>query len=255
MTGVRYDFGEQWNEYSDRITDTDLEASYAAFKSLLPSGYDANGKSLLDIGCGTGIHAISAHKAGFSPVVAVDYYEGSVIAARKMASRTGALVEVKQDDILNPQLRGEFDVVYSWGVLHHTGNMKLAIENAARFVKPGGVFIISIYLKTPLCGFWKIEKRIYTLMPRFIQSVFDYGFRGLMYFLKAVDHRQEKERGMDWRVGVRDWLGGYPYESASAIQVKELVGGDFRLLDQRNTVPGPGILGTICAEYVFERAS
>ena len=38
-----------------------------------------------------------------------------------------------------------FDIVYSWGVLHHTGDVWHAIENAASRVKPGGIFYIALY--------------------------------------------------------------------------------------------------------------
>jgi 2-polyprenyl-6-hydroxyphenyl methylase/3-demethylubiquinone-9 3-methyltransferase len=251
---VRYDFGEQWSEYAQRITDADLRSSETAFHDLLPKGFDPVGKSILDIGCGSGIHSVAAARTGFSRVAALDYYEGSIHATKSMAQRYNVNVDAHRDDILNTKLTEQFDVVYSWGVLHHTGNQRLAISNAKALVKPGGLFIISIYLKTPLCEFWKVEKRLYTLMPRFVRTGMDYAFRGLSVALKAVDGKQEKERGMDWRVGVRDWLGGYPYESASAAEVIEMVGPGFNLLESRNTIPGPGILGTICAEYVFERS-
>ena len=247
----RYDFGEQWNEYAQRASDEDLQVSLDAFKALLPSDFDPSGKSILDIGCGSGMHSVSAARSGFDRVVAVDYYDGSIQATRSIAKRAGVQINAFQDDILHTAITEQFDVVYSWGVLHHTGNMKAAIDSAKSLVKPGGLFIISIYLETPLCGFWKVEKRVYTALPRIFQNGADYLFRGLSIALKAVDGKQEKERGMDWKVGVKDWLGGYPYESASPQKTVEMVGDKFKLINSFNTEAGPGVLGTRCAEYVF----
>jgi 2-polyprenyl-6-hydroxyphenyl methylase/3-demethylubiquinone-9 3-methyltransferase len=249
---VRYDFGEQWDEYAQRATDDDLAASKHALSELIPAGFRPEGKTFLDIGCGSGMHSVAAAKLGFS-VTATDYYEGSVRATQRMAQRTGVQLNSFQDDILNTKLSGTFDVVYSWGVLHHTGNMAAAIDNAKALVVPGGIFIISIYLKTPLCGFWKVEKRIYTLLPRFVQTGLDYAFRGFAIALKAVDAKADKERGMDWRVGVKDWLGGYPYESATPAEVTAMVGDGFSLIGSHHTQSGHGILGTRCAEYIFKR--
>jgi 2-polyprenyl-6-hydroxyphenyl methylase/3-demethylubiquinone-9 3-methyltransferase len=88
-------------------------------------------------------------------------------------------------------------------------------------------------------------------MPKLVQSAMDYAFRGLSIALRAVDGKAEKERGMDWRVGVKDWLGGYPYESATPDEVSEMVGSGFSLITSHHTQAGPGVLGTRCAEYVF----
>ncbi|MFU0507712.1 class I SAM-dependent methyltransferase [Pseudaminobacter sp. NGMCC 1.201702] len=250
---IRYDFGEQWDEYARRATDEDLITAQNALAELIPVGFSPQGKSFLDIGCGSGMHSVAAARHGFLAVTAVDYYDGSVRATKWMAARSGTQVTAFRDDILNTKITGHFDVVYSWGVLHHTGNMLAAINNAKALVAPGGLFIISIYLKTPLCEFWKVEKRIYAMLPRFMQAGIDYAFRGLSIALKAVDKKQEKERGMDWQVGVRDWLGGYPYESATPEEVAKMVGNGFALDASYHTESGPGILGTRCAEYVFRR--
>ena len=252
-SNIRYDFGEQWDEYSKRITDDDLANAKKALAELIPPLLNPEGKSFLDIGCGSGIHTVAATRLGFSSVTATDYYDGSVRAAKSLATLYGAKIDVFQDDILNTKINGTFDVVYSWGVLHHTGNMVGAIHKAKALVAPNGLFIISIYLRTPLCKFWKIEKQVYTRLPRAVQSVMDYAFRGLAIALKAVDERMEKARGMDWRVGCRDWLGGYPYESATPSEVVASVGDGFSLVASYHTKAGHGILGTRCAEYVYKR--
>lgn len=249
---MRYGFGDNWFDYASGVGDDQLSSADVGLRKLIPTELNPKGKTLLDIGSGSGLHAVAASRMGFG-VTATDYDQNSVLTTRAMASRFDAQIDSFRDDILNTNLTGSFDVVYSWGVLHHTGDMRRAIANAARLVKPGGTFIIAIYLKTPLCGFWKVEKRIYSWLPKGLQSVIAYGFRGFAIAIGAVPLREQRVRGMDWFHDARDWLGGYPYESASPEQVADLVGPGFELMQSFNTKAGSGILGSGCGEYVFRR--
>lgn len=251
---VRYGFGDNWSDYASGVGGDQLSSADVGLRNLLPGELNPEGKAFLDIGSGSGLHAVAAARMGFS-VTATDYDQNSVLTTKAVASRFGAQIDSFQDDILNTNLTGSYDVVYSWGVLHHTGDMRKAIVNAARLVKPGGTFIIAIYLKTPLCGFWKVEKRVYSQLPKAIQSIMAYGLHGLAIAIRAVLRREEGERvrGMDWFHDARDWLGGYPYESASPEQVAAMVGPDFELMQSFNTKAGSGILGSGCGEYVFRR--
>ena len=66
----------------------------------------------------------------------------------------------------------------------------------------------------------------------------------------------QRSRGMSWWHDCIDWLGGYPYKSASSEEVigfLELRG--FRLVAAFNTASPLGLLGSGCAEYVFQRRS
>ena len=80
-------------------------------------------------------------------------------------------VNVRSVFDLDPNKYGVYDVVYSWGVLHHTGDMWIAIRKASAMVAPGGYLALALYRRTPLCGFWRTEKKIYATSPRFIQAV------------------------------------------------------------------------------------
>ena len=250
---TRFSFGRNWADYASQIGEKELIAAVDALSKLLPAAFDPAGKSFLDIGAGSGLHSVAAHRMGFNPITATDYDDDSVATTKATAAKFNAGIDVFRDDILSSKLAGQWDVVYSWGVLHHTGSMAQAIRYASEYVKPRGLFIIAIYLKTPLCGFWKIEKQIYSRMPSAIQYGAAYAFRGLAYALKAVDTDVEKQRGMNWFNDAKDWLGGYPYESASPNETLEMIGREFSLLQSFNTKPGPGILGSGCAEYVLQR--
>ena len=159
---------------------------------------------------------------------------------------------------------GRFDIVYSWGVLHHTGAMWSAMENAASTVAPCGILAIAVYRRTPLCLAWRTEKRFYTSAPSPVLSAIRVPYE-LAFLLGKVMRRQNpvkfvrdyrSSRGMNWHRDVHDWLGGYPYESASAEAVKQQLDRlGFHVVRSFEHPVGLGLFGTGCDEYVGQRAS
>lgn len=250
MDKTRFAFGDNWSDYAKTADGKALDEATAGLTRLLPDGFDPVGKSFLDIGCGSGLHSVAAHRLGFAPITAVDYDENSVSTTKALASRFNAPIACLQDDILNSKISGQFDVVYSWGVLHHTGDMANAIKNARLLVKSGGTFIIAIYLRTQFCGMWKVIKRTYSaggpLRQRPMAAIY-------IAALKARGlGNVGRDRGMTFYHDAIDWLGGYPYESAYPETVNALAGDAFRLVKVQNVVPSRGLFGTGCAEYTFE---
>ncbi|MGI9494248.1 MAG: class I SAM-dependent methyltransferase, partial [Geminicoccaceae bacterium] len=161
---THFEFGKNWARYSQTITDDDIAIAEKKLSSFL--GIDnLRSKTFLDIGCGSGIHALAALRLGAKAVRAVDIDQDAVATAKAVISsrwnepnftiEPANIFELSTDDI------GQFDIVYSWGVLHHTGDMWTAIRRASEFVTPGGVFSIAIYRKTRFCGFWRWEKERY----------------------------------------------------------------------------------------------
>ena len=88
-------------------------------------------------------------------MTAIDIDENSVATAQELLTKyvPDAKWSAKIASIFeaSPATLGSFDVVYSWGVLHHTGAMWKAIESAAGFRHSGGQFAIAIYSATT-CG-------------------------------------------------------------------------------------------------------
>lgn len=256
---VRFQFGENWKDFSKTVDDKALQAAIDGLTRLLPDGFDPTGKTFLDIGSGSGLHSVAAARLGFKSVTATDYDSNSVEATKENASRFGVEVNAFQDDILNTKLTGTFDVVYSWGVLHHTGDMARAVRTAASLTKPDGLFIVALYRKSPMCGVWGGIKRTYCMSPRPVKKIAELGFFGVMTAAHRAAGKKSSdyaERGMDLYHDAVDWLGGYPYQSAAPEDMPQLVGTDFELAKDFNTRPAPvrGILGTGCAEYVYRRA-
>ncbi|MBF0370683.1 MAG: class I SAM-dependent methyltransferase [Magnetococcales bacterium] len=260
-----YAFGDNWRAYAEKINPIAIQNAEEKLRTLL--GEDLHNKSFLDIGCGSGLHALAALKAHAVQVMGVDLDPISVATCRSLLENHDPdgpwQCEEKSVFDLSPRESGRFDVVYSWGVLHHTGAMWEAIEKAAAMVKPGGRLAIAIYLATPFCGFWRWEKRLYSASPKPIQKLLSFLFAlikmpGLMILERKLniiaDYRTK--RGMDFFIDIHDWLGGYPYQSASPEEIVTKINRlGFTHLKSRRTTPLPfaGLFGSRCAEYLFAK--
>ena len=195
---------------------------------------DLSGKSFLDIGCGSGIHSLAAFRAGASRIVSIDVDLFSVRATKWVRERAGspAAWKAHEGSVLEPEFVAGIepaDIVYSWGVLHHTGNLWEAIRNASGRVSPGGLFYTAIYEKTPESPHWIEVKQRYNLASplrkRFME--FEHVYRTfirtrspaiLLRNLRYICGYQAS-RGMAFWTDVRDWLGGWPYEPATSAEV------------------------------------
>lgn len=255
-------FGENWREFSKLVNDGRIADSDAGLAKLFPPE-ELIGKRVIDIGCGSGLPALSMLRAGAGHITCVDIDPDSVETARILLSRHAPhdawSVEIKSVF----DLEGTYDIVYSWGVLHHTGDMWPAIDKAASLVRPGGLLAIALYAKTPMCGFWRSEKRLYRRLPRPLQAVACATLLGIRATGRLLRFRNPMtlfgsslRRGMSAWHDQHDWLGGYPYESATPDEVRNLLTPHGFVLLRQNLFKGSrlGLLGVGCNEYVFQRA-
>jgi SAM-dependent methyltransferase len=260
-----YAFGKNWKKYLDRdFSEERVVEAERSLEGLL--GPDAlTGKTFLDIGCGSGLFSLAAWRLGASRVISVDVDRDSVECCRELQrgvdqdpNRSWTVLEgsILDDDFVGQLSQAE--VVYSWGVLHHTGAMWRAIENAGHLVAPLGMFAIGIYnWQGGRRGtrVWQKLKKWYVMAPRWQARIWEwvYATSSIVYmtlvFRNPITYirNYKKNRGMSWFRDLSDWLGGYPYEAATAGQVLGFVREklEFELIYQHIS-GGHGI-----SEFVF----
>jgi SAM-dependent methyltransferase len=261
----RFEFGKNWESFSHLLDEDRIFNAQARLTSFLGLP-DLSGRTFLDIGCGSGLHSLAALRLGAARVVAIDIDPDSVATSRSVLSSlwNQSNWSIQQTSVfdLPTQSFGQFDVVYSWGVLHHTGEMNRAIRIAAERTRPGGWFAVALYGKTRYCGIWKRIKRWYinaspqerAWAERLYVRLF--GFYLLLRGKRLSTHianYNKRKRGMDFYHDVRDWIGGYPYESIAPRELMDLLAPlGFELIKQ-NVRRRSGLFGSGNDEYLFRR--
>ncbi|MFA6531035.1 MAG: 50S ribosomal protein L11 methyltransferase [Candidatus Micrarchaeia archaeon] len=228
-------FGENWSDYVKNIDDSTIEEAKKSLLRYLPSE-DWQNKVFVDIGCGSGIFSLAALKLGASLVISIDLDDKSINATNFVRSKYGKDYgddswEVRQGSILDEalvnEIQGVGDIVYAWGSLHHTGNMKLAIKNACRIVKPNdGFLILAIYNHAISSERWLGIKKTFAGLPNLLKTPVELAYASAVT-LGYVAYRRtlnlKKDRGMDVFHDAIDWMRGYPYEYACVDEIEEFV--------------------------------
>ena len=260
-------FGENWADYARSLDADAIAHAEAGLAKLLEPG-ELAGRSFLDIGCGSGVHALAALRLGANRVMGVDIDANSIGAAKGVLTRfaEGGAWSLEERSVfsLDPARQGVFDIVYSWGVLHHTGDLAGAITCAAKMVRPGGLLALALYRPTTLDPFWVAEKRWYaTASPawqRFAQNLY-LGALGLGLLTRGRTLRSYRKayvgrRSMSLDHDVHDWLGGYPYESIGADELAaRLTQLGFEEVKRFARPKEFGLFGSGCDEFVFRLTS
>ena len=266
--GERFEFGANWARFLELLDDGRIARAEASLKAMLEVESLA-GRSFLDIGSGSGLFSLAARRLG-ARVHSFDYDPQSVACTRELRRRffpEDAAWRVEEGSALDENYvrsLGAFDVVYSWGVLHHTGDMWRALDNARLPVAPGGKLFVAIYNDTGTqAARWKWIKRKYNELPRPLRAPFaaaviapqeaKEALRALLTgrpgdYVRAWTG-YDKNRGMSrWR-DIIDWVGGYPYEVARPEEIFDF----YRARGFRLTRLKAGGVGLGCNEFVFER--
>lgn len=250
---VTFRFGKNWRRFLKSLDEErvkNAELSLAEFIGVR----DLKGRSFIDIGCGSGLFSYAAFNLGARRIVSIDIDACSVSCCNFLREKAGSPRhwEVYEGSVLDAGLLsklGTFDIVYSWGVLHHTGAMWKALENAGRCVTEGGYFYIALYNRVEGfkgSGFWLGVKRLYNRMPAPGKYLMDLCYMGYYFAAQLIRLRNplrsirsyKSHRGMSWRTDISDWLGGYPYEYATVEEVfrhARALFPDFELVNIRTT--------------------
>lgn len=264
-SGERFQFGKNWAVFLQELSEERIRIAEESLRSML--GFDnLSGKTFLDIGSGSGLFSLAAFRLG-ARVVSFDFDEDSVACTRHLAEsvngqsrwfvRSGSVLDRDFLSRLSAEFGG-FDIIYSWGVLHHTGAMWSAINNAAHLAHPGSLVYIAIYNDQGILSkWWRKIKQIYcklpgpfkwlVLLPAFIVMwspaiILDLCTGKGLSRWKGYKVR----RGMSpWR-DVVDWVGGYPFEVAKPEEILKFFKERGFSLENLTTTQGHG-----CCQYVF----
>lgn len=127
-------------------------AGAAPFSGLIPFA-DLKGRDVLEIGCGTGVHARLLAEAG-ARVSAVDLTPTAVELTTRRLALAGLEADVREADAESlPFADASFDFVWSWGVIHHSESTKRVISEVARVLRPGSRLALMVYHRSSIT-FW-----------------------------------------------------------------------------------------------------
>jgi 2-polyprenyl-3-methyl-5-hydroxy-6-metoxy-1,4-benzoquinol methylase len=261
---MRFAFGKNWRSFLSVLNETRIsEAQRAIGQSLGQS--DMRGQRVLDIGSGSGLSSLAMYRMG-AEVTSFDYDRDSVACTeqlRELHAANNSLWRVSQGSVLDSQFMhdlGHFDLVYAWGVLHHTGAMWDALDLAQQRVAPGGQLLIALYNDQGWKSrFWRQVKQIYcsNRVGRWLVTTVFYPLFALytmMLDARNLDspgtymRKYNSHRGMSILHDWRDWLGGFPFETATPEKVLEVLSRAGFDLKSKTLTKGWG-----CNEFVLTR--
>lgn len=263
---MRFQFGANWRHFLTVLSDARIEAAKTSLAALPVEGGFA-GKRMLDAGSGSGLFSLAARRLG-AAVHSFDYDPESVACTLELRRRffpDDPQWTVETGSVLDRDYLGrfgDFDIVYSWGVLHHTGAMWQALENVATLVKPGGLLVVALYNDQGRASrFWASIKQLYNrlppplrillLVPSLILLWSPASLRDLLNgrpFASWRDYNRQG-RGMSAWHDLVDWVGGWPFEVAKPEQVFDFCRARGFILERLATCGG----GLGCNEFAFRK--
>jgi 2-polyprenyl-6-hydroxyphenyl methylase/3-demethylubiquinone-9 3-methyltransferase len=263
-TAPRFAFGRNWRQFLATVDDERLQHAEASLQKALGRAA-LSGLTFLDVGSGSGLFSLAACRLG-ARVTSFDFDAESVgctEAVRQYAGADEHRWQIRQGSILDPafvQSLGQFDIVYAWGVLHHTGALWQALTHAGALVAPQGTLLVAIYNDQGAWStrWWRIKRwygrggltraviiggyASYSILRNFVADC----LWGRLPWRRYVDYR--RQRGMsvwhDWL----DWLGGFPFEVAKPEQVFHYMRSHGFTLQDFTTQGG----SVGCVEYRFQ---
>jgi 2-polyprenyl-6-hydroxyphenyl methylase/3-demethylubiquinone-9 3-methyltransferase len=263
--GERFEFGRNWASFLSTLDEQRITAATDALARMLGTTSLA-GRRFLDAGSGSGLSSLAAYRLG-AEVLSFDFDPESVACTRELHARfadSATSWKVSDGSVLDREFLaglGTFDVVYSWGVLHHTGHMWDALDAVIGNVTEGGQLFVAIYNDQGAWSHrWRRIKKLYCsgLPGRLLTTATIIPFwvgRDLMadlFWQRApwTRYREYRQRrGMSVLHDWIDWLGGYPFEFAKPEAIVDFYLARGFTLERLRTVGG----AVGCNEFVMRR--
>ena len=242
LSESRFEFGKNWKSFSNYIDDNVIQVAQSSLADLFNTN-DLSGKTFLDVGCGSGLFSLAAFNMGAN-VFSFDFDLDSVECTKQIRNRytqdhsnwkieEGSILDTDYLNRLN-----KFDIVYSWGVIHHTGDLWKSFSNLIGLVNCGGILCVAIYndqgIKSKV---WTAIKKFYNQLPIFVRPSFAvvtfigiqvlsflyhiYKFKMISYLKNTKNYKSN--RGMNLFNDWVDWVGGYPFQVASVEAVNKFL--------------------------------
>jgi 2-polyprenyl-6-hydroxyphenyl methylase/3-demethylubiquinone-9 3-methyltransferase len=268
VRGQRFEFGANWARFLNVLNDERIALAEQSLCEKLDVNH-LKGKHFLDIGSGSGLFSLAARRLG-ATVHSFDYDPQSVGCTAELKRRYFAgdsQWKVEQGSVLDANylqtLGKEWDVVYSWGVLHHTGAQWQALANIAPLVRVGGKLFIALYNdQGRVSNYWKLIKKASCAAPRpfknliiavtFVRLWGPVTLRDLIKLRPGATWRnygKNNDRGMSPWCDLVDWVGGYPFEVSKPEDIFNFFYDiNFQLEKLRTCAGGLG-----CNEFVFSK--
>ena len=265
--GQRFEFGKNWESFLGKLNNERISISQSSLSGMLEET-SLSGKSFLDVGSGSGLSSLAAKNLGAN-VTSFDFDESSVWCTSELKNRyysSDKSWTIMQGSALDSEFLlelGRFDIVYSWGVLHHTGKMWAAIDNCLHLVKDDGKFFIAIYNDQGIKShFWWIVKWLYNKLPRILRKPFAYTAGFFVQFLMLLKYTlklkpmvvlgpifdYKQSRGMSMLSDIVDWYGGFPYEFSTYEYLVDYIQSKGFTLQKGKEASSLG-----CHELVFKK--
>jgi 2-polyprenyl-3-methyl-5-hydroxy-6-metoxy-1,4-benzoquinol methylase len=175
----RFGFGKNWSNFLTSLDETRIVEAESSLKEKLQVDH-LDGLRFVDVGSGSGLFSLAAQRLG-AVVRSFDFDVDSVLCTKALKGKYFPHDEnwiIEQASALDqPYLNsiGAYDVVYFWGVLHHTGEMWQAISNAIDLVAPKGLIFIAIYNDQGWkSNFWWCVKFFSNSLPSPLKKPFAY---------------------------------------------------------------------------------
>ena len=227
----RFQFGQNWSNYLKSVDEFSIKEASNSLHEMM-NLCDYKNKTFLDIGCGSGLFSLAAKRLGFN-VHSFDFDINSMNCTKYLKTKyyeNDKDWEIENGSILDKYFVDtlkKYDVVYSWGVLHHTGAMWVAIQNSMKCVKENGLFYIAIYNDQGLKSHvWWLIKYLFIMLPKPIAYLYAYSLGFIFEALNIIKYtillkpmvaikpllNYKKSRGMNYFNDLIDWMGGFPFE-------------------------------------------